>query len=521
MKWRLAWLFLSVVAVGGMILYQLGYFDSSAPGFTIGKDTTYVTGPVDADGLIDYETALNQKLSEGVTPENNANVLLWKAFGPHPEGSNLPADYFRWLGIEPPPEGGDYFIDLSRFLNEQLKIVDPDSTQTILAEQGAATDRAWTTGDHPQIADWLKANEKPLGVVIEATKRTRYFNPLLARDKQNRATGLFSALLPTVQECRAVGAALVARALLRLGEGRFSEGWQDLLAGHRLARLLVGRGTMIEGLVGIALDRIATRADLAFLDTGLTAAHLRQCLQDLRHLPPMLSMAETVSTSDRFLFLDAVMMTHRHGRAYIDSFLNEKTDLPGRASKRFLSKIDWNAALRNGNRLYDRMAAAMRIRDRACREHEFDLIEDEINTLRESCEKSRGAGDSLFGSDHSGRFQEHRFGDVLLVVLTPSVRKIQDAYDQAEQVRRNVEVAFALAAYRADHDRYPSKLSDLSPAYLAKVPGDLYSGRDLIYHLSPKGYQLHSIGVNGIDEDGRALEDMPPGDDLGIRMHLP
>src|SRR5262245_59150500 len=77
--------------------------------FTIGKDTTYVTGPLDKDGYIDYAAALNERLGKGVTPANNANVLLWKALGPRPEGGTMPAEFFQLLGIEPPPEKGDYF----------------------------------------------------------------------------------------------------------------------------------------------------------------------------------------------------------------------------------------------------------------------------------------------------------------------------------------------------------------------------------------------------------------------------
>src|SRR5262245_55897881 len=58
--------------------------------FTISKETTYVTGPLDKDGYIDYVAALNERLRQGVTPENNANVLIWKALGPRPEGKRMP-----------------------------------------------------------------------------------------------------------------------------------------------------------------------------------------------------------------------------------------------------------------------------------------------------------------------------------------------------------------------------------------------------------------------------------------------
>src|SRR5262245_6417352 len=80
------------------------------PKFTISKETTYETRPARKDGTSDYAAALNQRLSQGVTPDNNANVLFWKAFGPHPERTTMPPEFFKWLGYQP-PERGDYFTE--------------------------------------------------------------------------------------------------------------------------------------------------------------------------------------------------------------------------------------------------------------------------------------------------------------------------------------------------------------------------------------------------------------------------
>ena len=49
---------------------------------TISKETTYITEPLRKDGYPDYVAAMNQRLSQGVTPENNAAVPFWKAMGP-------------------------------------------------------------------------------------------------------------------------------------------------------------------------------------------------------------------------------------------------------------------------------------------------------------------------------------------------------------------------------------------------------------------------------------------------------
>src|SRR5947209_19365192 len=92
--------------------------------FTVGTDTTYVTGPLDSHGYVDYVTALNERLGKGITPENNANVLIWQALGPRPEGASLPDEYFHWLGIDSPPEQGEYLISWQDHLKSNVKIDD-------------------------------------------------------------------------------------------------------------------------------------------------------------------------------------------------------------------------------------------------------------------------------------------------------------------------------------------------------------------------------------------------------------
>ena len=61
--------------------------------FTIGKATTYVTGPLDKNGYIDYAAALDERLSKDVTTANNANALLWKAIGPGLPPATIPDGY--------------------------------------------------------------------------------------------------------------------------------------------------------------------------------------------------------------------------------------------------------------------------------------------------------------------------------------------------------------------------------------------------------------------------------------------
>src|SRR5829696_8894778 len=49
------------------------------PPFAVEKGTTYFLGPLRKDGTIDYVVAINDRLSEGVTRENNAAAPLMEA----------------------------------------------------------------------------------------------------------------------------------------------------------------------------------------------------------------------------------------------------------------------------------------------------------------------------------------------------------------------------------------------------------------------------------------------------------
>ncbi len=487
--------------------------DKPKPKFTIGKETTYVTGPVDKDGYIDYEAALNERLGNGIKPDDNANVLLWKAFGPRPEGAEMPAEFFKLLGIEKPPERGDYFVDLPSYLKETFGGV----TDEMLDQQVRAMQGPWKAVQLPIVPGWLLANKKPLALLIEATKRTHYYHPLVTRKTEKVSAGLMAAPLPPVAKYRELADALTVRAMLHIGEGRTDAAWQDLLAMHRLARLMPRGGTLIEALVGFAIEQMTSSADLAFLaNAKLTSAQVQACLRDLQKLPPMPPLADQIDVGERFMFLDSLMLIDQLG---MQGF--EAGGIPNPLNpqqKPVRPDINWDPALRNGNKMYDRLAAAMRIKARAQREEQLETIETELKNLKKKIDEADGIGKPPVGTpEEKGR----KVGDYLLALITPAVRKVQFAADRVEQVQHNLHVAFALAAYVRDQGRYPAKLDELVPKYLPQVPGDVFSGEALIYKPTENDYLLYSVGPNGKDDGGLRREDDPASDDIPVRMPLP
>jgi hypothetical protein len=489
--------------------------DAPRPKIDISKETTYVTGPLDKYGYIDYEAALNDRLGKDIAPENNANVLLWRALGPKPDGKHMPAEFFKRLRMDEPSADGSYFIDLDTLAKDRLK-VPINEIMLLWRERLEASKQPWTEKEHPRIAEWLKINDKPLAIAMEATNRSDYFNPLVCERKDKEPSLLIGALIPGVQKCRELAAALTARAMFHLAEGKTDEAWHDLLACHRLARLVSRSATLIESLVGFAIEQVASNTDLAFLEHAkLTSAQIRERLRDLQILPPMRPVADKIDLGERFMYLDAVQLLHREGVKALG--IDVATLTPEQIKA--LRIIKWEDMLRKGNRIYDQMAVAMRLKDRSHRQLAFDKIDEFFVEAKNSNDMDVVDFLKLLSGElPPDKLVTEKLGNILIGMVAPAARKVQDFFDRSQQVQRNLLVAFALAAYHADHGSYPLKLGDLAPKYLAAVPGDLFSGGPLIYRRSENGYIFYSVGINGKDDGGRFLGDEPPGDDLGARI---
>jgi hypothetical protein len=448
-------------------------------------------------------------------------VLIWQALGPRPEGANMPDEYFQWLQIEPPPEQGEYMLGWQKYLRQTMKDSDRIRHEATSSDTLSWPTRPWTAKEKPVLAAWLKRNENPLGVAIEATRRKEYFNPLVPRRTEEWSPGLMDALLSSVQRCRELGSALACRAMLRLAEGNAQEAWQDLLACHRLSRLVARGGFMIELLVGIAIEIGASPADVAFLaEAKLGSKQILACWGDLRRLSPIPPVADKVDLAERFVVLETMMLTARQGTAFLNALANSDKTAPtrnGSTSRLFTHNINWDPGLRNANRWYDRCAAALRIPDRMEREREVNAITQDVRNLKQEAYSVGGFLRSQMGAKRRGE----AIGNVIITLQVPLFTKIQGAADRHEQNERNLSIAFALAAYQRDKGRYPDKLDELAPTYLKTIPNDLFSKKPLIYRPQGNGYLLYSVGLNGIDDDGRGHNDEPRGDDLSIRVPVP
>jgi hypothetical protein len=98
-----------------------------------------------------------------------------------------------------------------------------------------------------------------------------------------------------------------------------------------------------------------------------------------------------------------------------------------------------------------------------------------------------------------------RVGQIILIMFLPPAAMEYNLDAGPAMTRDLTKLAFALAAYRADHGSYPARLADLAPKYVREVPKDVFNDAELHYRREGKGYCLYSVGHNGKDDGGKGI----------------
>jgi hypothetical protein len=425
----------------------------------------------------------------------------------------MAAEYWRWLGIEPPQEEEKNFVSWNSFAKASPRLVEKIQNDSDDDPIISCRAKAWTPEEEPELAEYLKQNEKPLALVIEATLRPKYFNPLVPRRTEETPSSLLNSLVSNVQKCRELACALTCRAMLRNGQGKTDEAWQDLVACHRLGRLVARGGTLIELLVGLAIQQVASDADIGYLcRTPMTSQQITERWAELQGLSPMPLLVDKVNLGERYTALQFILLMAEQGTEAL-SWDKPQSKNPNRIHW-FRRRVNGDSALRNINLWYDRLVEILTIEIRSTRTHELERFEHEVFLVRQRIGKTYLVAQYFLGPDERGEW----IGNIIIGLLLPSIDRMQGAVDRSQQSLTNLHLAFALAAYHADHGRYPDKLDDLAPKYPPSLPLDLFSEKPLIYRLEGAGYLLYSVGPNGKDDEGRGNDDTPKGDDLAIRM---
>ena len=519
---------------------------------TISKETTYITEPLRPDGYPDYLAALNQMASEGVTPENNAAAALLQILGPERIMSILTnrkerEQFFKMLGIVPLPEKGGYFVPYEAFVKRRAPdaLKDHDDTDEwrvppASEEFELAGKRPWSEKECPLVAAWLAENEKQIQQLVEASKRPRYYLPVIA-DGDWMGSCYFH-LLPM----RPVVRALLRHSYMRLGEGKTQEAWDDMQACHRFARLQSQRSVgATDGLIAIMCEAMALHGDRQLAHyANFTPGQAEKFAAETKKLTPLPSFVEKYDVFERFLYLDSICATARGSVKQSDIIPRDISYGDGRifirggdtpewnALRDSLAKrigggeVNWDEALRLGNAHFERIAAVGRKSSFRERLQASCAINEKLTrqSVKYQWPRVRIAPALKNAVKRDASPPNDTEGIYVIFLQQLEIGEFGTIADMRIAIFAQVtRISLALSAYRANFGAYPDALEPLRPKYLARLPKDPFGDGDLCYRREADGYLLYSIGPDGKDDGGpRAYPGGNPvrtdSDDLGVQV---
>lgn len=514
-----------------VILFFLVQLFGTSPRIEVSPQTTYVTSPLRADGLPDFEAYIRDRARSGVTPQNNAAAVIWPMVWPGELSPNQCQPVARELGIDAFPPASAALLPIWKALRNGS-----NNEQAAHEALDVVTTRPWTSAQYPALANWAKQYQQQLDTIVEGSKLPRCYFPSPSHLDQKQET-ICTTLLPGPQSSREAGRSLSARAMWHAGEGRIDEAWADLLATFRIGRLVAQGPTLVEQYVGMAINNMGCASTVAMLhEVKPSAKEARRMLDDLSSLPEFAGVADSIDQMERIMFLDFVIAV---SRGEIDSESLRMMESDQRAKYFHRVRIDWNVVLKKGNEIFDRVVAAVRVSDRAARQQAYTTINDDIAQLERD-----GSARSMLAAATNSAIRNEMVAGRLLSANLGFVYYAMNAEDVANTKLTLTRYAAALALFRAEHGAYPEKLDALVPGIFTTLPAGPFGANAFIFKPIGSGYLLYCTGPNGKDDggsngrlmiyhgidveqlgdaDSEALKANPilDSDDISIRVPLP
>lgn len=500
------------------------------PRFRISPETTYLTGPLDPLGYVDYVAAVNRRSAEGISPDANAAIPYLEAVAP---ASLLPGDEnLREYA-------GRLDVDRLNFADPPLAATQLNDDWTLRESLDAASRMLWTAEEHPELARWLDQQRPALERLIAAGQRERFHAPLLAgpvelQDGRLFNAGMLGAGWPGGAPSQAVRI-LAASALRHAGRADYDRAIVELDAGLRLARHLGRANNAAALLISRRCQSTLLHAVREVLAAGqLSRRQIIQMRDRLDRLPAERRLDEFVNEVERLVMLDTVRVACEHGidgLELINELTFRGTDADSRVAfvalpnRHFGDRpwsaghVRWEQVLRNVNSWYDRIADCSRLPPGPERRQRVIDLDEEVGMHRvmgfvdaPQIAAAR-VGDLAIGAagatgplgivsvaaawlrgpittELATRTMSH-----LLLGLTAGGLEQQMSFDDAAMTQlRMTRLAIALTLYREAHGVYPPGLDDLP----LEAPPDVYTGRKFEYESTGARCTLTSPGPDGI-----------------------
>jgi hypothetical protein len=472
---------------------------------TVSKQTTYFTAPLRQNGAVDYIEALNRHYSKGVTPQNNAVVPLLRAFGGKEIPKKARAEFYRHLGIKPLTDNGVFVSPESTWAGKSTGVARKQAEKRWFEQWDIALKGPWKASDAPLIAKWLKANAKALALIQKASRCPHWYLPCVPFEQQLSLLSVIDVKTSMYGCIRESARMLAMQAYLSLTNDGVESAIKDVLVIHRLAHLVDRDGLVLGSLVAGAVEPIAAALAAELIRSGkMSYKQAINYRKQLESLGPMNGLEATYRVGERCFTLDFTFLIWHNNIEHVADGYVLPAELKKHLHGALADNFDLDTALRTINSIYNRMVEVAKIRHPVKRRAAKRRIKKEHASLVDRSSQVPDAVRTVRPTKASRKIASVWLGGALVCFCSPTFSTLFTVVDVTNTRHDLTRLALALAAYRAEHGKYPEHLTPLVPRYIRGLPEDRFTGKPLKYRLKKKGFLLYSVGENGRDDGGKS-----------------
>lgn len=380
----------------------------------------------------------------------------------------------------------------------------------------------WSSRDYPEIAKWLKDNQNTIAILLQASKIQNCRFPIYA-DPAN--VSLPAGFLSVMRRwaLRRWAFLLTIAANNDLGEGRTNEALEKYTAVLQMGNHHCQQPTMINLMVGIAIEALALgRLETFVVTADATEEHLNiieKALAGIKHdwttdWPRILDYEKLIPKSEFARYYDVnprgKIRLSRDPLAQLRACWKEQLESNQKESQQIREYLESHVDL---NYWQKKLIKAKTIL------YWFYIPSSPqgASKLIETCYKRYYA---MAEPDFDWQKEPKKFYLISLklnyhfisqsLVVTETIYyRFHDLYFRTIAEQRGAGVLIALRRYKNKTGQWPQKLDEVKSLAPAEIFVDPINGGSFVYKLTEENFTLYSKGKNNIDENGEYRSNWP------------
>ncbi len=386
--------------------------------------------------------------------------------------------------------------------------VDPNLEELIRKE-------FWSSKDHPEAALWLRRQEGTMAKLIEASEIEQCRFPI------NADIMSFDDTLDRLKPVRRWENLLISAGNNDIAEGRTKEGLEKYVAVLQMGKHQCQQPSLIEMLVGIAIEYYSTASLNRFVVTGdATETHLNlieKAIAEIKH----------DWSCDFPRFLDYEKLIHKNfcGMFYGVSPEGKIRLNPGVATRAIMAQLpkdvkDKFVTTYWRKRLIKASAILWWFYMPPTPQKAGEIIDSKYEKFYAMAEPNFDWQKGTGKPTKMLRFNYRYLVEHLAGISEPTYYSIHDTYLRTISQQRGTLLTIALRHYKNKTGHWPENLDEVKSLAAEEIFVDPINGDSFVYKLTNENFELYSKGKNNIDENGKykdGADDWPIWPPMGTK----